>query len=290
MPVVALDGISTRYEVVGSGPPLLMLSPGGFNATLDAWSSLGTYSRIRPLEQLSRAYTCIVFDRREAGESGGRVERITWAHYIAQGKGLLDHLEIERAHIMGGCLGCSLALAFAVAHPQCVASLVLYWPAGGAKYRLSSQARFAQHLAFVEERGLAGVAGLALEGGKAFSADARVGPWASVIRRSGEFGRTYVAHDVGRYKLLIAGMSRGLFDRDTVAGAEPEDLMALDVPALIIPGQDAAHATSAARYVEECLPRAEYWDVAVNGQTYESTGARLLEFLAKNTTGAQGRN
>ncbi|MFL6933118.1 MAG: hypothetical protein ACJ8EJ_00575, partial [Xanthobacteraceae bacterium] len=60
---------------------------------------------------------------------------------------------------------------------------------------------------------------------------------------------------------------------------EPEDLMRLDVPALIIPGRDASHATSAARYVEECLPRAEYWDIAVAEQTEENVPARMLEFL-----------
>jgi hypothetical protein len=63
---------------------------------------------------------------------------------------------------------------------------------------------------------------------------------------------------VERYKLIVAGMARGLVDRDTVSGAEPEDLMCLDIPALDRPGRDAFHATSAARYLEECLPRAEY--------------------------------
>ena len=62
-------------------------------------------------------------------------------------------------------------------------------------------------------------------------------------------------------------MARTLFDRDTAPGAEPEDLMRLDIPALVVPGHDAAHATSAARYLEECLPRAEYWDVPVEQQT-----------------------
>jgi hypothetical protein len=74
-------------------------------------------------------------------------------------------------------------------------------------------------------------------------------------------------------------MARLLFDRDTVPGAEPEDLLTLDVPALVVPGQDASHATSAARYLEECLPRAEYWDVPVTGQTEETAPARVLAFL-----------
>jgi hypothetical protein len=55
----------------------------------------------------------------------------------------------------------------------------------------------------------------------------------------------------------------------------------LDIPAPIGPGQDAAHATSAARYLEECLPRAEYWDVPVVGQTADAAMARMMEFLDK---------
>jgi hypothetical protein len=78
-------------------------------------------------------------------------------------------------------------------------------------------------------------------------------------------------------------MCRTLFDRDTAPGAEPEDLLRLDIPALVIPGHDASHATSAARYLEECLPRVEYWDVPVAGQTEESAAPRLLEFLDKTS-------
>ena len=57
--------------------------------------------------------------------------------------------------------------------------------------------------------------------------------------------------------------------------------MRLDIPAFVVPGQDAAHATSAARYLEECLPRAEYWDVPVAGQTEATAPVRMLEFLDK---------
>lgn len=280
MPIVTIDGIATRYTTLGAGPPLLMFSPGGFNATLDTWSSLGAYARTKPLDHLSRSFTCIIFDRRETGQSGGRVECIDWAHYVAQGKGLLDHLRIERAHLMGGCMGCSPVLAFGVAHPQIVLSMILYWPVGGAKYRLSSQQRFAEHLAFVHQQGLDKVVALAIEGGKPFGADPRGGPWASVIRNDPAFAKAYAAQDADRYKLIVTGMGRRLFDRDTAPGAEPEDLLRLDIPALIIPGHDASHSTSAARYLEECLPRAEYWDVAVAEQTEERTSARLLEFLA----------
>jgi len=49
---------------------------------------------------------------------------------------------------------------------------------------------------------------------------------------------------------------------------------------LVVPGHDKSHATSAARYLEECLPRAEYWDVAVDDQTEANVPPRMIEFLA----------
>jgi pimeloyl-ACP methyl ester carboxylesterase len=281
MATAIIDGITTRYEVIGSGPPLLMYSPGGFNATVETWSTQGVYAKIKPLDHLTKRYTCITFDRRECGQSGGRVERVTWAHYVAQGKGLLDHLGIARAHIMGGCMGCCPVMAFGVAHPEMTLSMILFWPVGGAKYRISSHQRFAEHLAFVEQDGLEAVVALVTKDGKPFGADPRGGPWASVIKHDPAFAESYARQNVDAYKLIVAGMGRTLFDRDTAPGAEPEDLLRLDIPALIVPGQDAAHATSAARYLEECLPRAEYWDVPVAGQTADTVPTRVMEFLDK---------
>jgi pimeloyl-ACP methyl ester carboxylesterase len=279
MPTAPTDGIATRYETIGSGPPLLMYAPGGFNAVIETWRTQGIYARLKLLDHLPKKYTCIVFDRRECGQSGGRIERVTWAQYVAHGKGLLDHLNIQRAHLMGGCMGCCPVMAFAVAHPQAALSMVLFWPVGGAKYRIAAHQRFAEHLAFVQQHGLAAVVAQVAKEGKPFNADARGGPWASVIRHDKAFADAYARQDVERYKLIVAGMARALFDRDTAPGAEPEDLMRLDIPAFIIPGRDASHATSAARYVEECLPRAEYWDIAVAEQTEENVPARMLEFL-----------
>jgi len=283
MPTATIDGIATRYEVLGAGPPLLMYAPGGFNATIETWRTQSVYAKIKLLDHLPKTYTCIVFDRRECGQSGGRVERVMWADYVAQGKGLLDHLGIARAHIMGGCMGCCPVAAFGVAWPAATLSMILFWPVGGAKYRINSHQRFAEHLAFVQQNSLAAVVALVAKDGKPFGADPRGGPWASVLRHDQAFAETYAKLDVERYKLIVAAMARTLLDRDTAPGAEPEDLLRLDIPVLVIPGRDPSHATSAARYLEECLPRAEYWDVPVAGQTEETVPARILEFLDKVT-------
>ena len=281
---VTLDGIDTRFEVQGSGPPLLMFSPGGFDATLEKWSTLGVYAKTKMLAVLTASYSCILFDRRETGHSGGRIERITWAHYAAQGRGLLDHLGIARAHLMGGCMGCAPVLAFAAAYPARVDRIVLVWPVGGARYRINGQLRFAQHLAFVQQEGLAAVLALARAGTKSFSEDPRGGPWVSVLRLQTDEGRAFaaafVAMDVERYKLALTATARALLDRDTAPGAEPEEMMQIDIPSLVVPGRDASHATSAARYLQECLPRAEYWDIAPDEQTEDNVPQRLLQFLS----------
>lgn len=279
MPTVDIDGIATRYEEMGDGPAILMYSPGGFDARIEQWSDLGVYKRIRLLDHLPGKYRCILFDRRENGQSGGRVERITWNHYVRQGAGLLDALGVDKAHIMGGCMGCCPVSAFGVALPERTLSMVHYWPVGGAKYRISSHQRFARHMAFVEENGLQAVVDLVRSHDKNFSADPRGGPWGQPIRNSEDFAAAYAAMDKARYLLSVTAMVRGLMDRDTSPGAEPEELMQLDIPALIVPGNDPFHATSAARYLHECLEGSEYWDMPVDEQTEDNAPQRILDFL-----------
>ena len=72
-------------------------------------------------------------------------------------------------------------------------SLLLYWPVGGPQYRISSHARFAEHLEYVRRAGLAAVVSLVQAEGKPFNQDPRGGPWAAVIRRDAAFARSYQA-------------------------------------------------------------------------------------------------
>ena len=110
MPYSEINGINIRYEVRGSGAPLLMMAPGGFDSTIEKWTTSGIWASMKPLETLTSRYTCIAYDRREAGLSGGRVERVSWTTYAHEAKGLLDALGIPRAFV-------SWAAAWAVPRP-----------------------------------------------------------------------------------------------------------------------------------------------------------------------------
>jgi pimeloyl-ACP methyl ester carboxylesterase len=241
-----------------------MFSPGGFDATIENWSTFGIYQRLDLLDHLTERYTCIVFDKRESGRSGGRVEPLTWEAYARQGLALLDHLELEHAHLMGGCIGCSIVLTAAALAPERAGHLVLYSPAGGPRYRRTQLGRLATHAAFVREHGLAAVAALPEA---TFAHDPRRGPWARVLRG-----------DEPDYLETIERTTE-LFDRDTVPGPDADALMRLEHPALIAPGNDASHALSAAHYLRECLPNAELWDALPEQQTAATAPRKILAFL-----------
>ena len=283
MPTAVCDGIPTRYEVLGEGPPLLMFSPGGFNATIENWRTFSIYERLRFLEHLPRAFSCVVFDKRESGQSGGRVETLLWDLYAKQGIELLDHLGIERAHLMGGCIGCSIAIEFAVTNPDRTSSIVLYSPAGGPRYQMTQRGRFFDHASYVEQYGLAEVVTLARSGDKTFAQDPRVGPWVRTIRNDDEFAEAYAQQDAAEYLRVVASSCELLFDRETVPGPGAGELMRLQIPALVVPGRDANHATSAGWYLEECLPKSEFWDLPPDEQTEANAPARVLDFLQRSS-------
>lgn len=174
-------------------------------------------------------------------------------------------------------MGCSVALAFAARFPETTRALILHWPVGGYRWKMTANERFARHLRFAREHGPAGVVKRAHEG-KSFWQDPEAGPWASAIVRDPRFAAEFERQDPDRYLGLVTASARALFDRDTPPGAEPEEMMAMKMPALILPGDDPAHATSGAHYLRELLPQPEFWPVMPPEQTPDRVRDRILEF------------
>jgi hypothetical protein len=58
---------------------------------------------------------------------------------------------------MGGCMGCSVALAFGARFPEATRGLLLHWPVGGYRWKMTGTERFTRHLRFARENGLAAV-------------------------------------------------------------------------------------------------------------------------------------
>jgi pimeloyl-ACP methyl ester carboxylesterase len=281
MPVAQIDELAVYYETRGSGAPLLMLAPGAFDATIDKWLNASAWREINALDKLSSDFQLILYDRRESGRSGGRVEKLSWDLYAREAKGLLDHLKLDSAYVLGACMGCSVALAFAVCFPKTARAIFLHWPVGGYHWKSSNRQKFAAHARFARDAGLAAVVERAQKS-KSFREDPESGPWAHCLARDNQFAEELRLQDAGRYVGIVQTTGRSLFDRDTAPGVTPEELAGIKVPAFIVPGNDPSHGTSAAHYLRECLPNAEFWNVMPPEQHTGQVCALITEFCRSN--------
>ena len=170
--------------------------------------------RDRCVDKLSSEFQLIVYDRRESGKSVGRVEKLTWDLYARQAKGLLDHLNIDSAFVLGGCMGCSVALSFAVCFPKTTRALFLHWPVGGYRWKANNLRKFATHGSFVKDKGISAVVERGQKS-KGFREDSESGPWAHCLAQDPGFVDAFRVQDRERYLGIVETSARSLFDRDT---------------------------------------------------------------------------
>ncbi|MCY8231173.1 alpha/beta fold hydrolase [Priestia endophytica] len=104
------------YEVNGNGRPVVLLHSGG--ADLRDWTF------VAPL--LAKHYKVVAFDGRGAGKSPNPVGDVNCVEDL---KGLLDHLNIHKATLIGHSLGGQIATDFSLEYPEYVSELVLIAPA-----------------------------------------------------------------------------------------------------------------------------------------------------------------
>jgi len=127
MPYFKKDGTSLYYEIHGRGFPLLLLPPGGMNSTIDFWQQ----TAFNAVEVFAEDFRVIAIDQRNAGRSSGPiVAGDPWDSYASDHIGLLNHLGVERCHVLGCCIGSSFALKLACTAPNRVAAAVLEQPVG----------------------------------------------------------------------------------------------------------------------------------------------------------------
>lgn len=118
---VRVDGGELEYEVRGTGEPVLLIH-GAILA--DAFSPL------LALPRLTDHYQLIHYHRRGFAGSSRHAGPCSIAQQAVDARALLDHLGIERAHIVGHSYGGAIALELALDAPERVASLALLEPAG----------------------------------------------------------------------------------------------------------------------------------------------------------------
>jgi len=108
-------GIRIRYEESGGGEPLILIT--GLGGDLLFWRSA--------VRLLSDSFHIITFDNRGSGETTCPDNDFNMADMANDVAYLLDHLGIEKVHLMGWSMGGNIAQEFTLLYPQKVATLTL---------------------------------------------------------------------------------------------------------------------------------------------------------------------
>jgi len=127
MPTFSRGETTIYYEIHGSGPPLLLLAPGGMRSTIAFWER----APFHPVREFASQFTVIALDQRNAGQSRAPVTAADgWHSYCDDQLALLDELQVERCHLLGGCIGGAFALSLIARAPERVRCAVLQQPIG----------------------------------------------------------------------------------------------------------------------------------------------------------------
>lgn len=114
MPRADVAGGNLAYEVAGHGEAVLLISGLG---------GLGSFWQAQ-IEAFTQHFTVITFDHRGIGASSG-APPYSMAQWAQDAIALLDHLGIDKAHLVGHSTGGVIAQIAASEHPERVASIVL---------------------------------------------------------------------------------------------------------------------------------------------------------------------
>jgi pimeloyl-ACP methyl ester carboxylesterase len=115
--------VHIAHQVLGSGPPDLVLVP-GFVSHVEAawdWPYLARF-----LYRLASFGQLVLFDKRGTGLSDPMKRPPTLDERVDDIRAVMDAVGVERAHMFGVSEGGALSIAFAAHYPHRVESLILY--------------------------------------------------------------------------------------------------------------------------------------------------------------------
>ncbi len=115
MPTAPIGNLELYYEEHGQGHPLIMVL--GLGQDIATWRF--------QVAELSQHVRLIVFDNRDSGQSSRCSDNYTTESMARDILGLMDHLGIERTHLLGTSMGGMIAQHVALMAPKRLTSLIL---------------------------------------------------------------------------------------------------------------------------------------------------------------------
>ena len=236
-----VDGLEIYARYCGEGPNVVVLhgGPGAdFSSLLPQFDALSSTRRL------------VYYDQRGGGGSPAPPGvRLDWHRHVADLACLLDHWQIQSAHLLGYSWGGLLALLFATAHADRVASLSLVSPAPAtARGRELFMRRFADRMCdrrIAEQRAELEASGLRRSDPAAFRQRAFELSVAPYYRRP-ELAK-------GANQFLVAVRAREAVWRSLGDYDITRELLGLDVPALVMHGRHDPIPLATAQQTAELL-------------------------------------
>lgn len=119
MPITQVNGVGIHYERAGQGPDVVLVH--GLAANMAFWY-LAAFPALR------RDFRVTAYDLRGHGRSTMPASGYASADMATDLAGLLAHLAVNRAHLVGHSFGAAVAVHLAILQPERVASLTLADP------------------------------------------------------------------------------------------------------------------------------------------------------------------
>ncbi len=118
MPFVERDDVRVHYEVVGEGPPIVLLPGAGADGSF--WRQAGY------VDELVGEYSCVIIDPRGFGKSSrpAEAEAMRLEEQAADVLAVADALGLDPFALWGQSAGGCVAFTLAAAHPSRVTAIV----------------------------------------------------------------------------------------------------------------------------------------------------------------------
>ena len=252
--------VTLKGEELGDGPPVVLLH--GLSAT-----RRNVVQGSRAL--VKRGYRLISYDARGHGRSSP-APSYAYRDFVDDLAAVLDHLDLDRAALVGSSMGAATAMAFALEHPERVPALVQITPAYTGYARTGAADGDAwEALALALDEGIDAFVELAQPTG--------------LPERWRDIAREATRQRMERHEDLAAVAAALREVPGSVAWKGLEPLAGLDIPVLVVGSQDDSDAIHPLGVAEEyCrkLPRCELVVEAKGESPLAWQGARLSKVIA----------
>ena len=272
MPLAPVNGINLYYEERGAGFPLVWSHE--FAGDFRSWKAQVNF--------FSRRYRVITYNARGYPPSDvpERIDDYTQARSVDDLKGLLDHLGVARAHVGGLSMGGNVALNFGLAYPETARSLIVAGTGAGS----TDPDAFRENVAARADAMRAG--------GMAAMDDYSNSQTRAQLRRKDplgfdEFRRGLMEHSPLGSALTFAGVQGR---RPTIFALE-DKMRALDVPTLIMTGDEDEPCIETSVFMKRCIPKSGLAVLpqsghAINLEEPDLFNRLVLDFLTAVEQGA----